>query len=295
MSSLRSRISWLVMVAGMTVGLFVRLARADARACDRIVSLAPSITEILVELGLEPNIVGVTTYDRYPPSIQQKPAIGGFLDVNTEAVIRTHPTVLFALVEGEESLRRIHSYGIRVELVDHRSVKGIFDSISAIARACNIVERGKKLAERLKADVATTTATVGVRDNPLKVLIVVGREVSAEGVSSVYVSGRDGFYNDLLVLAGARNAYDGPTLSVPTLSSEGLKSLTPDVILEMVGNDTLSPSDPEIRESWRHLKSIPAVAQAGIFIMRNDYVTIPGPRYPLLLNDIVRVLSGIRK
>jgi iron complex transport system substrate-binding protein len=249
----------------------------------------------LVELGLEPSLVGITKFDRYPPSIKQKPVVGGFLDVNTEAVIRNNPSILFSLVEGDESLRRIRSYGIRVELVDHRSLSGILDSITAIAKICGIVERGKKLVSRLNSDVARATAGVVPRKVPLNVLIVVGREVSADGVSSVYVSGRDGFYNDLLVVAGASNAYDGPTLSVPTLSSEGLKSLQPDVIIEMVGSDIQVPADDDIRESWKHLKLIPAVAQKAIFIMRNDYVTIPGPRYPLLLQDIIRVLSEVRK
>lgn len=280
----------------MWVMLIVVPVSADVqkKGCDRIISLAPSITELLVELGLESNIAGVTTYDRYPPSIREKTVVGGFLDVNTEAIIRNHPTLVFSLVEGEESLHRIKSFGIQVEAVDHRSIEGILNSIAAIARHCAVIERGEKLVARLKGDVADARSLLGGTEAPIKVLVVVGREVSAEGVRSVYVSGKDGFYNDLLILAGARNAYDGPTLSVPTLSSEGLKSLKPDVIIEMVGNDSLAPSDAAIIESWKQLSSIPAVTQGRVFIMRNDYVTIPGPRYPLLLRDIIRVLMDVR-
>lgn len=280
------------MIVGVLLVLYPLAIRAQINRCERIISLAPSITELLVELGLESNIVGVTTYDHYPPSISEKPKIGGFLDVNTEAVIRNNPTMVFALVEGDESLRRVRSFGIKVELVDHRSVKGILESVATISRQCGIVDRGEKLVAYLKEIVATATA--GIKAGaPVKVLVVVGREVGAEGVSSVYVSGRDGFYNDLLLLAGARNAYDGPTLAVPALSSEGLKSLRPDLIIEIIGNDSSAPTDAAILESWKHLSAIPAVARGRIFIMRNEYVTIPGPRYPLVLGDFIRVISGV--
>jgi iron complex transport system substrate-binding protein len=245
-------------------------------------------------LGLESQIVGVTNYDRYPPSIIGKPVVGGFLDVNTEAIVRGHPTIVFALVEGDESLRRVRSLGVQVELLDHRSVKGILNSVTVAAERCGVVERGQTLLKQLNAQVAEATSLKRLRASPLKVLVVVGREVAAEGLSSVYVSGRDGFYNELLLLAGGTNAYDGPTLSVPTLSTEGVKSLHPDLILEMVGDDVLAPSDDVILESWRQLGSIPAVAQGKVIIMRNDYVTIPGPRYPLLLRDMVRVFLRVR-
>jgi iron complex transport system substrate-binding protein len=249
----------------------------------------------LVELGLESTIVGITTYDRYPPSIIGKSVIGGFLDVNTEAIVRAHPTAVFALVEGDESLRRVKSLGIPVDLLDHRSVKGILDSVTAIAQRCGISERGRTVVQQLKAKVAEVLSSHKLKDLSLKVLVVVGREVAAEGVSSVYVSGCDGFYHELLLLGGATNAYDGPTLSVPTLSAEGLRSLNPDLILEIVGTDALAPSDEVILESWQQLGSIPAVAQGRIFIMRNDYVTIPGPRYHLLLRDMVQVFSSVRR
>ncbi len=285
-------------IVGLIVGTMVLLCpgsvRAQVKECERIISLAPSITELLVELGLESKIVGVTNYDRYPPSIIGKPIVGGFLDINTEAVIRRHPTNVFALVEGEESLRRVKSFGVAVDLVDHRSVQGILNSVAAIAKRCGIVEQGVNLAAQLNESVAKATSSDHLKGLSLKVLVVVGREVAAEGVSSVYVSGRDGFYHDLLLLAGVTNAYDGPTLSVPVLSTEGLKSLQPDLILEMVGNDTLAPSDDVILESWKHLGSIPAVAQGRIFIMRKDYATIPGPRFPSLLRDIISVFSNVR-
>jgi len=267
---------------------------AQSAPCDRIVSLAPSITEILVELGLEGNIVGVTSYDNYPPSIADKSRVGGFLDTNTEAIIRTKPTILFSLAEGAESLRRVKSFGLQVDFVEHRTIKGILDSIGSISRKCAIAERGVKLVNRLEEQIVQITKSLPWEKSSLRVLVVVGRDVQAKGVGSVYISGHDGFYHELLELAGGRNAYDGPTLSVPTLSSEGLSALKPDVIFEMVGNDPQAPSNEFIIKSWRHLSSIPAVKKSNIKILRNDYVTIPGPRFLLLLEDMVRAFKNVK-
>jgi iron complex transport system substrate-binding protein len=114
----------------------------------------------------------------------------------------------------------------------------------------------------------------------------------------IFISGRDGFYDDLITLAGGVNAYRDETLKFPALSGEGLVRLDPDVILEMVP-DLAGEADREfLMDLWRGKKSVRAVQEGRVHILGEDYVVIPGPRFVDLLEDmaeIINVEEGRRK
>lgn len=262
------------------------------QACARIVSLAPSITETLVELGLIDNIVAVTTFDKYPAAITKKPVVGGLLDISIERIVRERPTVVFALVEEGRYLDRLDDLGIVVRYVDHRSVSGIFKSIKSISQYCDIRAKGHGKLQQLRGAMQVLGAQLPWHKEDLSVLIVVGRESSSSGVESVYVSGRDGYYHDLVQLGGFKNAYTGPTLAVATLSKEGLYQIDPDIIIEMVGDSsTVSLDDKAILASWQSLSQLKAVKSGSIYILRNDFVVVPGPRMVKLLEKMIDVVK----
>jgi ABC-type hemin transport system substrate-binding protein len=73
----------------------------------RIISLAPSVTEILYELELEDHVVGVTRYCDYPPRALEKSSVGGYFDVNYEAVLALEPDLVICLIEHEDALKRL--------------------------------------------------------------------------------------------------------------------------------------------------------------------------------------------
>ncbi len=110
----------------------------------------------------------------------------------------------------------------------------------------------------------------------------------------IFISGRDGFYDDLIVLAGGMNVYREETLKFPGISDEGLIRLDPDVILEMVP-DLAGESDREsLADLWRSKPGIRAVREGRVHILGEDYVVVPGPRFVDLLEDIATVINGIQ-
>jgi iron complex transport system substrate-binding protein len=257
--------------------------------CARIVSLAPSITEVLFELGLGDRVVGVTRYCRYPAAAQKIENIGGFYDVSLEKILSMRPSYLFGLRENNDVRSAVSRFGVPSRELDHSSLKGIKMSVQAIADSCDVSERAEEvlraLAERERV-IASRKRPV----RPLRTLVVVGRVFEGETLSGLYVSGKDGFYSDLLKLVGLENINNETTISIPMLSPEGLISLAPEVIIEVVNRDDPNKEE-EISSLWSRYPNLPATRNKRVIILKDDFASIPGPRYILIAEQLARRLS----
>lgn len=255
---------------------------AGKAACERIVSLSPSITEVLFELGLGENVVGVTRYCNYPPAAREIARVGGLLDLNYEAVLAARPKLIVALAEQAQSAKRLK--GFQVIIVDHRSVSGIMDSISELGRACGSEKAAKKVSDTLERRVSQVQSMVNGAPKR-RVMVAVGSNSSG----NFYLSGRDGFYAELLKLAGGENVFSGSTAAIPALSAEGLLKLDPDIIMEIsTAPHAAQPGSPGSRALAR-LSGLRAVRDGQVYVLNEDYVGIPGPRFVLLLEKLAAI------
>lgn len=258
--------------------------------CDRIVSLAPSVTEVLFDLGLGGNVIGRTRFCRYPAEAASVPEVGGLYDVSVEAIVALKPTHIVTLRESADAARQAARFGAQVIEVDHSRVAGINDSLKIIGSRCGAQQAAEsRLAEWRRAESRIQQAVKGTR--PIRTLVVVGRAAQGNSLSAIYVSGSDGFYTDVLALAGAVNVHDKPTVALPVVSPEGLLALRPEAILEIQNiDDAKSPGD---LDSWSQYPSLPAVRNGRIFPISDDYASIPGPRYIQLVERVASLLHGV--
>jgi len=260
--------------------------RADNDPCARIVSLAPSVTEVLFELGLGDKVVGVTRYCRYPPQAQSIAKVGGFYDMSLENLLGLKPTYVFGLRENAEIRESATRFGVHSQEVDHTTVAGIKKSIETIGNVCGVQERAQqKLAVLEHREQVVRTE---MHDIPAyKTLVIVGRMHEGNSLSGVYVSGKDGFYSGVLDILGMKNVNSDATVAIPMLSPEGLLALSPEVIMEIVNAD--DPEDPAGAISpWKRYATLPAVKNDRIFVFREDYASIPGPRYIMIAEEFAR-------
>lgn len=279
-------------------------ARTADNGPGRIISLAPSITEVLFALGLGDRVVGVTRYCDFPPEALTVPRVGGYLDVNYEAALGREPDLVVLLREHEEARERFERFGIEVMAVDHSKVDGILGSIESIAQRCGIREEGiflrRKLVERIdriRGAIALSTprplapsSSPSTRDPRPTVMVAVGRSLESGAAGEVFVSGRDGFYDDLIRLAGGVNAYADDTLKLPALSAEGISRLDPDVIIEMVPDVHDPSAGDRMAERWKSIPALEAAVEGRVHVLGGDYVVVPGPRFVLLLEDMARLI-----
>jgi len=267
---------------------------------QRIVSLAPSITEVLFALGLSERIVGATRYCDYPPEALEIPRVGGYFDVNYEALLLMKPDLVIMMKEHEDAALRLSELGIRTLAVNHSRVDGILESISVIGSRCGVEADARELRDSLedriqKIQRAMDRSTIlshanGVIEGRPRVMIAVGRLMEKGVNGEIYISGKDGFYDDLVSLAGGRNAYGEETLKFPAISAEGVVRLDPDIIIEMVPDLQNDGDLEEMMDYWKALPAVRAVKDGNVHILGDDFVVVPGPRFILLLERIASIV-----
>lgn len=265
-------------------------ATPAAADCSRLISLAPSLTETLYALGLGGNVVGVSRYSDYPAEARAKPRIGALLDPNYEAIVALKPTLVLGLTEFREKIPYIVSLGLRTEVFEHRTLAGISDSIRRIGAICKRAEQAQSLAADIESRIEKVKDAVKGRA-PVRAMVVVGESSGDGTLTSLFLSGSDGFYNEVLSLAGGRNVVSSRTLGISSVSAEGVIALNPDVIIEVVLANGGPRLDLEaVRKSWRDVPGVSAVKNDRIYIVDQDYVSVPGPRFIRVLEDFARYL-----
>ncbi len=128
---------------------------------QRIISLAPSLTEILFALGLGDNIVGVTTFCDYPEEAKKKPKIGGMSNPSLEAVISLKPDVVVLTTDGnpKEFEERLVSLKIKTYVYEARTITELPQGIRNLANAMGVKERGERLAKSIEDGIRKATAS----------------------------------------------------------------------------------------------------------------------------------------
>jgi iron complex transport system substrate-binding protein len=258
----------------------------------RIVSFAPNITEILYELGLGDKICGVTQFCRYPPEAAQKEKIGGHADRNYEAVVRLKPDLAIILKEQRDMIAFFDQYAIRYVAVGSDSVDEILESIQSVANACSITDRGKIIAENLRKRMEPVS--VDGRDDKPRVLLCVSRDGIGGGtIGKCFVAGATSFYDQLIDAAGGVNVMKEVKQAYPTITAEAVIRLVPDVIIDLSMSYTGNHQQQQKScGDWAAFKTVPAVKAGMVRCLSGDYLTIPGPRIGLILEDFKNVLHS---
>jgi iron complex transport system substrate-binding protein len=264
---------------------------ASVRPAQRIVSLAPSITEILYALDLGARVVGVTSYCDYPPEAATKPKVGALLDPNIEAVLSLRPDLVILFATHGAALSALQALELPCLTVSGDTMEQILTSIQTIATACGCAERGTELTAALRRRVDAVARKPRSARLP-RVLVSVGRSMGSGRLQEVYVAGEDGFFSELIRLAGGCNACPERTIRFPLVSPEGIQEMNPDVIIELAADlDRLSLTAADVVREWNVVREVSAVRQGRVHVFAEDYVTVPGPRFVLLLEQMAAVIA----
>ena len=123
-----------------------------------------------------------------------------------------------------------------------------------------------------------------------RVLLTAGRTAGRGELGEVFIAGRSGFYTELIALAGGANAYTG-SLPFPQVYSEGILSLDPDIVVDVVGDMEGAETTPEqIAADWQSLAQLRAVREGRLRVIVNEYAVIPGPRFILTLERLAQAI-----
>ena len=245
-----------------------------AAPAQRIVSLAPSNTEILFAIGASDQLVGRDDYSDYPAEVLSVPSIGSlYPSVNAEVVVALKPDlVLAAGITSDADVQALADLGLTVYKTSKAaSLEDIYKDISAVGQLTGTAEAAERLVADLRARVEAVTAkTSGLGNKP-----VVFYEVDATEPAKPWTAGTGTFIEELLALAGGVNA-GNVGADYFQISLEQLVTQDPDVIV--LGSATYGGQTPELvakRAGWENLK---AVKNGAVYSFDDNLVSRPGPR-----------------
>lgn len=235
--------------AGISEGAVYPIGKGRFTPSDntRIVSLAPSITELLYFLGLTPNIIGVTRYDDFPEEIKDREIIGGYLDVDVEKIIKIKPDIVLCEPNSgiKSSVDLISERGIAVYVIEVKSVYDILDSIDDLGRLFDRKSQAVDLMNILTHRYThLQTYTIERKKSGLIIL----------SESPVMVAGNNSFVGELLNLSGAINAYSG-THKYPVIDPEMLRKMRIDFVIN-VSEPVMSGEETKQRRISLHIKEM---------------------------------------
>jgi iron complex transport system substrate-binding protein len=261
------------------LGFWFAAAIVFGQAPKRIVSTAPSITELLYALGLGDRVVGVDRFSRYPVEALRKPKIGDYANPNLETIASLRPDLVIIPVNPAKLAERLAVLRLKVLEIDQESIAKLYESFRIIGQATGATAQ----AARLTSTVQSQLDGIRARAAPLKrtrMMFVVGR--TPNRLDGLIVAGQASYLNEIITLAGGENVFRDAVASYPGVSLEEVLARNPDVIVDMGDMaDTVGVTDQHKREVtglWERLNSVDAVKQHRVHAVASDAYVVPGPR-----------------
>lgn len=246
---------------------------------QRIVSTAPSVTEMLYALGLGDRVAGVTTFCRYPSEAARKPKIGDYLRPNLETIVALQPDLVIVETTGVRRVERLPGLKLKVLEVDDGTLAGIYESIRRIGAAAGVADRAAALCARMQAalgEIRRRTAALPRR----RMMFVAGRAPGR--LEDLIVVGRGSHLHELIETAGAANAFGDVAAAYAKVSFEQVLARDPEVIVDMGEMaQTVGVTEADKRAVvalWERQPALAAVRQRRVFAVAADLFVVPGPR-----------------
>jgi iron complex transport system substrate-binding protein len=249
---------------------------------ERVVSLAPNVTEILFALGVENRLVGVTHQCNFPPAAAAaKPKVGDTLNPSLETLILLKPDLVIGTAEGNrrETIDLLERAGIPLYGTHANTVPEIFASIRQLAELMSVPESGERLAGDLEARLGRLERRLAGAPRP-RVLVAIW-------LDPLITAGGDTFLNDVLRRAGAESVTASLSESWPRLSLEAVIESNPDyLVLPRLHSLQARLDDLRARPAWRNVRAV----AAGRIVWLDEALLRPGPRIVAAIEDLARAL-----
>jgi iron complex transport system substrate-binding protein len=248
---------------------------------ERIVSMAPNITEILFSLELGEKIVGVTDYCDYPPAALKKERIGGFINPSLEKIIALKPDIIICTADGnrKETVTQIEKLGFPVYVVHPVNMEGFFKTLTDIGEITGRKMESRKLVSQLREKQKRILALTEKLPKP-KVFFQVG-------IDPIMTVGRKTFIDEFINIAGGQNIYGLEKTRYPRCSVEDVLTKDPAIIIvaTMGGKENYERA----KEYWQQWKKLQAVQNRQIHWIDPDIIDRFSPR----IMDTLEELTGI--
>ena len=237
---------------------------------QRVVALAPSITEIIFALGRQHLLKGVTRFSDHPPDAEKLPKVGSYVHLDLERIVALKPDICIAIKDGNPKaiIDRLESLGIPVYVIHPLNVAAVMKTIQDMGRLLGAGEKAHHLVQNMHLRLQRVESIVSGTASRPGVFFQIG-------ISPIVSVGTDTFIHELIVLAGGKNLAEGP-VPYPRFSREQVLGLSPEILIitSMARNAIFD----KVKAEWNQWNNMPAVRNGRIFMVDSNLFDRPTPR-----------------
>jgi len=267
------------MITRRTLAVLFLGVALSAQAPQRIVSTAPSITELLYALGLGDRVVGVDRFSRYPPDALKKPRIGDYAAPNLEVIASLRPDLVMIPTNPVQLRQRLEALKLRVLELNQEGIPALYESIRIVGQATGATTQAARLTEQIRRDLEATRAR-SAKLPKTRILFVAGH--TPQRLEGLIVAGGTSYLNEIIEIAGGENIFRDAKAAYPTVSLEEILARNPEVIIDMGEMaDTAGVTETQkqsVQKLWTSMSSVAAVRSGRVHAVASDVFVIPGPR-----------------
>lgn len=257
-------------------------------AKERVITLSPSINEIVYALGMGNSVVANTSYCNYPKASLAVKKIGGYNSVSLEKVIASEPTVVIAQNYDKKLLNDLKRLNIKTLVFKTDTLASIKFTIKTLGEYFNKEQKAKELIDNIDKELNDIE---GIIKNK-KILIVISPRKSLS--NQIYVTGNNLYFEDIVKASGNKNAYYSESLVQPVVNTERVIDMNPDIIVvlaPLVENDI--QAQESIRNAWLDLPTT-ASKNKNVYLVAKLYAGIPSQRVVHFIEDFKEILKNVR-
>lgn len=259
--------------------LLLLLAGLPVVAAERVVSLAPSLTDMVLELGAADRLVGLLDGGPRAESLKDLPSVGRYGQVNLEQILALQPDLLLVWPGAvpEAQLQRLQAVGIPVYVADPHRLEDIARQFRELGERLGRAEKGRELAETFDSGMAQLRAQYR-REQPLKVFYQVWDR-------PLYTVGGQQIISEALEVCGGRNLFADLDLPAPQVGLESVLARDPQVIL--------AASDDQLR-SWTGMQQLSATRLRQLWVVPDRNLEKPSFAMLDATEKLCRLLAGAK-
>lgn len=209
----------------LLLAALISLASLPALAAERVVSLAPSLSEIMLELDAADRLVGVLDGGERPAALQTVPSVGRYGQVEMETLLSLRPDLVLLWPDSVPRSQReqLQQFGIPILVVEQTRLEGLAEQFVVVGKAVGRAEQGERLAEHFRQGLVALRRSYA-REQPVRVFYQIWNR-------PLYTLGGQQIISEAIEVCGGRNVFADLTLSAPQVSIEAVLARDPEVIL----------------------------------------------------------------
>ena len=237
---------------------------------QRVVSLAPSITEIIFALDQGHRLQGVTTYSDFPSEAVKLPKVGSYVHLDLEKIVALKPDLCIAIKDGNPRVvaQRLESLKIPVYAVHPNNLKTIMKTVLEIGALLKAKDQAAKLVQNMELRIQKVTSLVAKSTHRPRVFFQIG-------VSPIVSVGTHTFIHELIDIAGGTNLAAGP-IPYPRFSREKVLALSPEIII--ITSMARKAIFEKVKAEWEKWPDMSAVRDQHIYVEDSNFFDRPTPR-----------------